>query len=63
MVWENAKNEELEFFSRRKVVEFRYLEEHSAQETAQILGISTAAVKSRMFHVRVALRRMPSLNK
>jgi DNA-binding response OmpR family regulator len=35
--------------------------EHSVTETAQILGISTATVKSRMFHARVALHRMPLL--
>ena len=45
----------------RKVVEFNQLQERSTKETAQILGISTAAVKARMFHARVALRRMPLL--
>jgi RNA polymerase sigma-70 factor (ECF subfamily) len=45
----------------RKVVEFNQLQERSTNETAQILGISTAAVKARMFHARAALRRMPSL--
>jgi len=45
----------------RRVVEFHQLQEHSIKETAQILGISTAAVKARMFHARVALRRMPLL--
>ncbi len=45
----------------RKVVEFNQLQERSTNETAQILGISTAAVKARMFHARVALRRMPLL--
>jgi RNA polymerase sigma factor (sigma-70 family) len=43
----------------RKVVELHQLQEHSARETAQILGISTAAVKARMFHARVTLHRMP----
>jgi RNA polymerase sigma factor (sigma-70 family) len=42
----------------RRVVELQQLQEHSVRETAQILGISTAAVKARMFHARVALRRM-----
>src|SRR5215471_15589152 len=37
------------------------LQEHSLGETAQILGISTAAVKAQMFHARVALHRMPLL--
>ena len=42
----------------RRVMELHQLQEHSLSETAQILGISTAAVKSRMFHARVALHRM-----
>jgi RNA polymerase sigma-70 factor (ECF subfamily) len=42
----------------RRVVELHQLQEHSLRETAQILGISTAAVKARMFHARVALHRM-----
>jgi len=46
----------------RKVVEFHKLQEHSISETAQILGISTAAVKARMFHARAKLRRMLQLN-
>lgn len=46
----------------RKVVEFHKLQEHSVSETAQILGISTAAVKARMFHARAKLRRMLQLN-
>ncbi len=45
----------------RRVVELHQLQEHSIRETAQILGISTGAVKTRMFHARVALRRMPPL--
>jgi RNA polymerase sigma-70 factor (ECF subfamily) len=45
----------------RRVVELHRLQEHSLRETAQILGISTATVKSRMFHARVALHRMPLL--
>jgi RNA polymerase sigma factor (sigma-70 family) len=42
----------------RRVVELHQLQEHSLRETARILGMSTAAVKARMFHARVALRRM-----
>jgi RNA polymerase sigma factor (sigma-70 family) len=42
----------------RRVVELHHLQEHSLRETAQILGISTAAAKGRMFHARVALHRM-----
>jgi RNA polymerase sigma-70 factor, ECF subfamily len=45
----------------RRVVELHQLQEHSVRETAQILGISTTAVKARMFHARVALHRMPVL--
>jgi RNA polymerase sigma-70 factor, ECF subfamily len=45
----------------RRVVELHQLQEHSLTETAQILGISTAAVKARMFHARAALYRMPLL--
>jgi RNA polymerase sigma-70 factor (ECF subfamily) len=45
----------------RRVVELHQLQEHSLRETAQILGISIAAVKARMFHARVALHQMPLL--
>ncbi len=47
----------------RKVIEFHQLQEHSMEETAKALGISTAAVKARMFHARIALRRMPLLKR
>jgi RNA polymerase sigma-70 factor (ECF subfamily) len=45
----------------RKVVELHKLQEHSAREAATILGISTGAVKARMFQARAALHRMPVL--
>ena len=45
----------------RNVVELTQLQEHSITETAHILGISTGAVKSRMFHAKIALHRMPLL--
>jgi RNA polymerase sigma-70 factor (ECF subfamily) len=45
----------------RRVVELHQLQEHSLRETAQILGITTAAAKARIFHARVALHRMPLL--
>jgi RNA polymerase sigma-70 factor, ECF subfamily len=45
----------------RNVVELIHLQERSIGETAQILGMSAAAVKSRMFHARIALHRMPLL--
>ena len=45
----------------RNIVELIHLQEHSIRETAQILGISIAAVKSRIFHARIDLHRMPLL--
>jgi RNA polymerase sigma-70 factor (ECF subfamily) len=45
----------------RKVVELHQLQDHSLRETAQILGILTAAAKARVFHARVTLHRMPLL--
>jgi RNA polymerase sigma-70 factor, ECF subfamily len=45
----------------RRVVDLHELQEHSLRGTAQILGISTSAVKARMFRARVALHRMPLL--
>src|SRR3984957_10206449 len=45
----------------RNVVELHQLQQYSVRETAQILGISTIAVKARMFHARIALHRMPLL--
>lgn len=45
----------------RRVVEVHQLGEFSVKETAQVLGISMAAAKARMFHARAALRRMPIL--
>ena len=46
----------------RNVVELIHLQEHSIRETGQILGISTGAVKTWMFHANIAaLHRMPLL--
>jgi RNA polymerase sigma-70 factor (ECF subfamily) len=45
----------------RDVMELIHLQEHTIRETAQILGISTAAVKGRIFHAKIALHRMPLL--
>src|SRR5580765_1495183 len=45
----------------RNVLELIRLQEHSIRETAQILEISTGAVKTRMFHAKIALHRMPLL--
>jgi RNA polymerase sigma-70 factor (ECF subfamily) len=40
----------------RKAIELRELDERSGEETAQIMGISVAAVKARVFHGRRKLR-------
>ena len=45
----------------RNVVELMHLQEHSIKETAQILGISTGAVKGLMFNAKIVLHRMPAL--
>jgi RNA polymerase sigma-70 factor (ECF subfamily) len=45
----------------RNVVELFHIQEHSIRETAQILGMSTGAVKARIFHAKIALHRMPLL--
>ena len=47
--------------SLRETVEVHGLKEKSVQETAHALGISTGAVKARLFHARRALRREPQL--
>lgn len=41
----------------RDAIEVHKLHECSLSETAEVLGISVAAAKARMFHARVALRR------
>lgn len=41
----------------RRAVEIRQLQECSVNETAQILGISVAATKGRLFQARAALRK------
>jgi RNA polymerase sigma factor (sigma-70 family) len=43
----------------RNVVELIHLQEHSIRETARILGISTAEVKTRMSHAKIKMHRMP----
>ena len=47
--------------SLRKVIEVYQLQESPLPETAEILGISIAATKARMFHARAALRRATKL--
>jgi RNA polymerase sigma factor (sigma-70 family) len=41
----------------REVVEIQHLQERSMQETAQMMGISVAAAKGRLFHAKAALRK------
>jgi RNA polymerase sigma-70 factor (ECF subfamily) len=41
----------------RKAVEVGQLQDRSMRETADVLGISVAAAKARLFHARSALRR------
>ena len=43
----------------RQVIEIRRLQELSLKETARTLRITLPAVKSRLFHARVALRQRP----
>lgn len=45
----------------RQVIEMRRLQEFSMKETAQTLRISVPAAKSRLYHARMALRKMPAL--
>ena len=47
--------------SIRKAVEIKELQECSMKETAQILGISVAAAKARVFHAKAALRKSPRM--
>jgi RNA polymerase sigma factor (sigma-70 family) len=47
--------------SLRKAIEVYQLQESSLHETAEMLGISIAATKARMFHARAALRRAKKL--
>jgi RNA polymerase sigma factor (sigma-70 family) len=47
--------------SLRKTIEVYQLQDSSLHETAEILGISIAATKARMFHARAALRRAKEL--
>jgi RNA polymerase sigma factor (sigma-70 family) len=47
--------------SIRKVIEVHQLQECSLPETSEVLGISVAAAKGRMFHARAALRRAREL--
>jgi RNA polymerase sigma-70 factor (ECF subfamily) len=46
----------------RAAVQMGQLRERSLKETAGALGISLSAVKSQLFHARIALRKSPELN-
>jgi RNA polymerase sigma factor (sigma-70 family) len=41
----------------REVVAIQQLQERSVQETAEMMGISVAAAKGRLFHAKIALRK------
>lgn len=45
----------------RKALELGQMQEKSMRETAQMLGISVAAAKARLFHARTALRKSRQL--
>jgi RNA polymerase sigma factor (sigma-70 family) len=45
----------------RKALELGQMQEKSMRETAQMLGISVAAAKARLFHARAALRKSGQL--
>jgi RNA polymerase sigma factor (sigma-70 family) len=47
--------------SIRNVIEVHQLQECSLSKTSEVLGISVAAAKGRMFHARAALRRATEL--
>lgn len=47
--------------SLRKIVEIQQLQECSIRQTAEVVGITVAAAKSRLFHAKVALRKSPGL--
>jgi RNA polymerase sigma-70 factor (ECF subfamily) len=67
---ESYANDERRRILREAIVELRpklrdtinhQLREKSLQETAEILGISTPAVKARLFHAKTALRGAPQI--
>jgi RNA polymerase sigma factor (sigma-70 family) len=45
----------------RRALELGQMQEKSMRETAQMLGISVAAAKARLFHARAALRKSQTL--
>jgi RNA polymerase sigma factor (sigma-70 family) len=46
----------------RRAVEIGQLQDRTMRETAEVLGISVAAAKARLFHARAALRRSRRIN-
>jgi len=49
--------------SLQKVVKVHQLQECSIRQTAEVVGITVAAAKSRMFHAKMALRKSPALKR
>ncbi len=47
--------------SLQKVIKVHQLQECSIRQTAEVVGISVAAAKSRMFHAKIALRKSAGL--
>jgi RNA polymerase sigma-70 factor (ECF subfamily) len=45
----------------RQIVMIQHLQERSIRETAEVVGITVAAAKARLFHAKVALRRSAAL--
>jgi len=45
----------------KRIVEINQLQGYSLEETAEKIGMSTAATKARLFHARVSLRKSPKL--
>jgi RNA polymerase sigma factor (sigma-70 family) len=45
----------------RKIIEVHQLQERTMSETAEVMCISVAAAKGRLFHAKVALRKSPVL--
>jgi RNA polymerase sigma-70 factor (ECF subfamily) len=44
----------------REVLTLRFLEDLSVDETAEIIGVPTGTVKSRLFHAKKALKNILS---
>jgi len=49
--------------SLRQVIEIQQLQERPMKEAAQLMGVSVAALKGRLFHAKAALRRSHALKR